>query len=76
MVDYAMLSRELHQEEADAGAVAFVVGRDAVIPVFSSENPHIDLILKRGITDKQAPRYMGDRQNHHLGTAVGHQGQA
>lgn len=54
MVDYAMLSRELHQEEADAGAVAFVVGRDAVIPVFSSDNPHIDLILKRGITDKQA----------------------
>ena len=37
MVDYAMLSRELHQEEVDAGAMAFVVGRDAVIPVFLYE---------------------------------------
>ena len=36
MVDYAMLSRELHKEEADAGAVAFIVGRDAVIPDFCS----------------------------------------
>ena len=45
MVDYAMLSRELHKEEVDAGAVAFVVGRDAVIPVINSENPHIQELL-------------------------------
>ena len=54
MVDYAMLSRELHKEEVDAGAVAFVVGRDAVIPVVNSENPHIQELLKRGITADEA----------------------
>ena len=47
MVDYAMLSRELHKEEVDAGAVAFVVGRDAVIPVINSENPYIEELLKK-----------------------------
>lgn len=54
MVDYAMLSRELHKEEVDAGAVAFVVGRDAVIPVINSENPHIQELLKRGIKADEA----------------------
>lgn len=54
MVDYAMLSRELHKEEADAGAVAFIVGRDAVIPDFCSRNPYADILLKRGITSEEA----------------------
>ena len=39
MVDFAMLSRELHNEEREKGAVAFAVGRDAVIPVLNMENP-------------------------------------
>lgn len=54
MVDYAMLSRELHQEEKGAGAVAFIVGRDAVIPVFNADNPYSEIILKRGITSLEA----------------------
>lgn len=54
MVDYAMLSRELHPEEIEAGALAFIVGRDAVIPDFNSGNPYSDIIKKRGITSEQA----------------------
>lgn len=54
MVDFAMLSRDLHDEEKDAGALAFIVGRDAVIPDFNSGNPHADLIRKRGITAEEA----------------------
>lgn len=54
MVDYAMLSRELHQEEKDAGAIAFIVGRDAVIPVYNANNPYSEAIRKRGITSSEA----------------------
>lgn len=54
MVDYAMLSRDLHEEEKDAGAIAFVVGMDAVIPDVNAENPYIDIIQKRGITSDEA----------------------
>lgn len=54
MVDYAMLSRDLHQEEIEAGAVAFVVGRDAVVPDVSSNNPYIDIIKRQGINSEQA----------------------
>ena len=54
MVDYAMLSRELHTEEKEAGALAFIVGRDAVIPDFNAENPYAELIRRTGITADQA----------------------
>ena len=50
MVDFAMLSRELHDEERQKGAVDFAVGRDAVIPVLSSANPLLSQILAHGIT--------------------------
>ncbi len=54
MVDYAMLSRELHDEEREAGAIAFVVGKDAVIPDINSSNPFIDTLKRRGITSDEA----------------------
>lgn len=54
MVDFAMLSREPHQEERDKGALAFVVGRDAVAPVFNSDNPLKDKILAHGISREAA----------------------
>lgn len=50
MVDFAMLSRELHEEEREKGAVDFPVGRDAVIPVLSAENPLLPQIRAHGIT--------------------------
>ncbi len=54
MVDYAMLSRELHQEEVEAGAVSFIVGRDAVVPDVSSNNPYIDIIKRKGLNSEEA----------------------
>lgn len=54
MVDYAMLSRELHSEEESAGAKAFIVGRDAVIPDFNASNPYAEMICRRGITSSEA----------------------
>lgn len=50
MTDFAMLSRELHDEEKEAGAVAFIIGRDAVIPTFNPENPLADKIRRHGIS--------------------------
>ena len=38
MVDFAMLSREPHDEEREKGAIDFTVAKDAVLPVFSSSN--------------------------------------
>lgn len=54
MVDFAMLSRDLHEEEVEAGALAFVVGRDAVVPDYNSANPYSAIIRKRGITADDA----------------------
>ena len=54
MVDYAMLSRDLHQEEIESGALAFIVGRDAVIPDFNSGNPYADMLRSRGLTSEEA----------------------
>lgn len=54
MVDFAMLSREPHEEELSKGAVAYEVGRDAVIPVLNSSNPLIEQVMARGITAEEA----------------------
>ena len=54
MTDFAMLSRELHEEEEQRGAIAFTVGRDAVIPVISAANPFREELLRRGITADDA----------------------
>lgn len=56
MVDFAMLSRELHQEEKDNGAVAFTVGSDAVVPVINAKNPYMDKIKERGLTAEDAKK--------------------
>ncbi len=54
MVDFAMLSREPHDEEREKGAIDFTVAKDAVLPVFSSSNPLRDKILEHGITSDDA----------------------
>ena len=54
MVDFAMLSRELHEEERQKGAEAFTVGIDAVIPVVSASNPLREQILAHGISSDAA----------------------
>lgn len=54
MVDFAMLSREIHDEESAQGALAFVVGRDAVVPDFNASNPHYEEIMRHGISASDA----------------------
>jgi phosphate transport system substrate-binding protein len=54
MVDFAMLSREPHDEEREKGAIDFTVAKDAVLPVFSASNPLRDKILSHGITADDA----------------------
>ncbi|MCI1640888.1 MAG: phosphate ABC transporter permease subunit PstC [Bacteroidales bacterium] len=54
MVNFGMLSRELHPEETEKGAVAFVVGRDAVVPTVNSGNPLLPVIMAKGITPEMA----------------------
>ena len=54
MVDFAMLSREPHDEERDKGAIDFSVAKDAVLPVFSASNPLYEKIMAHGITADDA----------------------
>lgn len=71
MVDYAMLSRELHDEEKSSGAIAFVVGMDAVIPDVNAANPHIDILKKRGITSDEAYKIWVSREIKTWGQLTG-----
>ena len=50
MVDLAMVSRDIKKEEADKGAWAIAVTKDAVIPIINIANPVIKEIEKKGIT--------------------------
>ena len=54
MVDFAMLSREPHDEERNKGAIDFSVAKDAVLPVFSASNPLYEKIMAHGITAADA----------------------
>ena len=56
MVDFAMLSREPHDEEREKGAIDFTVAKDAVLPVFSSSNPLRDKILEHAPMHAAQPR--------------------
>ena len=49
-VDFGMLSREPNEAEIAKGAVVFAVAKDAVVPTVSASNPHIDELLRRGIS--------------------------
>src|SRR5690606_32113201 len=48
--DLGMVSRELNEDEIAQGAFPVAVTRDAVFFVVSAQNPHIDLILEKGVT--------------------------
>jgi phosphate transport system substrate-binding protein len=52
-VDIGMVSREVKPEETSQGAFAIAVTKDAVFPMFSSNNPYKERILKQGISKDQ-----------------------
>lgn len=53
-VDLGMVSREIEEEEFAKGAEAFAVAKDAVVATVNANNPNIDVILKRGLTQQAA----------------------
>ena len=57
MVDFAMMSRDIYEEERARGAVDFIVGRDAVVADINAANPLIDQIRRRGITADDARKF-------------------
>lgn len=71
MTDFAMLSRELHEEEIQRGALAFTVGRDAVIPVINAHNPFLEALQRRGITAEDARRIWVTREITTWGQLLG-----
>lgn len=71
MVDFAMLSRDLHDEEREKGAVDYIVGRDAVLPMVNASNPLIDRILEKGITNDDAYRIWVSREYRTWGQFLG-----
>lgn len=50
MVDIAMVSREVHDDESKKGAWQIAVARDAVFPVINTQNPLYSIISERGLT--------------------------
>lgn len=50
VADIGMVSREIHPAEFEKGAVAVAVAKDAVVATVSRKNPHLDAILRRGLT--------------------------
>ncbi len=53
-VEIGMVSREVKDDEAKKGAVAFAVAKDAVAPTINANNPLYAEIVKHGITKEQA----------------------
>jgi phosphate transport system substrate-binding protein len=53
MVDLGMVSRGISSEEIAKGAWFIALTKDAVLPVVNAENPVIDSIKLRGLTNEQ-----------------------
>jgi len=50
MVDFGMVSRDVHPAERDKGALPFAVTKDGVVATISDKNPFLNDILKKGIS--------------------------
>jgi phosphate transport system substrate-binding protein len=53
MVDIAMVSREVHDDESKKGAWPIAVARDAVFPVINTQNPVYPIIKERGLKKEE-----------------------
>jgi len=53
IVDMGMVSRDIYQQEIDQGIFWISVAKDAVVATINSNNPVVDIILKRGITKQE-----------------------
>lgn len=50
MVDFGMVSRDVHPVEMEKGALPFAVTKDAVVPMINAKNPYLPEILRKGLT--------------------------
>lgn len=50
MVDFGMVSRDVHPEEVAKGALAIAVTKDGVVATISDKNPILNDLLKKGIS--------------------------
>ncbi len=53
MVDIGLVSRDLHPQELDRGALPIFVARDAVLATFNPNNPNTGYLQKRGLSRKE-----------------------
>lgn len=53
MVDIGLVSRDLHEQELARGAFPVHVAKDAVVGTFNKAHPNHDLLLQRGLTQKE-----------------------
>jgi len=51
-VDIGMISRTIKPEEESQGAYWVAVAKDAVFPIVSSENPYLEAVVSKGITQE------------------------
>lgn len=56
MVDLGMVSRELHREEINKGAIGIAVAKDAVVVTINAKNPKLKEVLSHGITAEIAKK--------------------
>jgi len=52
MVDFGMVSRDVHPSEIEKGAFPIPVTKDAVVPMINEKNPFLSAILAKGLTQK------------------------
>ncbi|MBN2266296.1 MAG: substrate-binding domain-containing protein, partial [Candidatus Aminicenantes bacterium] len=61
VVDIGMVSRAIHPAEADKGALALAVAKDAVVATVNRRNPFLAELLRRGLKkDELAGIWMGE----------------
>lgn len=51
-VDLGMISRDVNPQETEKGAWPISVAKDAVIPTINANNPELETILKKGLTQQ------------------------
>ena len=53
MVDIGLVSRDLHLQEIEKGALPIFVAKDAVLATFNPNNPNTELLQKRGLSREE-----------------------
>ncbi|CDN32804.1 Phosphate ABC transporter, periplasmic phosphate-binding protein PstS [Mucinivorans hirudinis] len=71
VVDFGMVSREIHPAEVEKGAFAIAVAKDAVVVTVNSNNPLINIIRTRGLTRSAAVALWKTQTAHTWGDVLG-----